>query len=754
MAFIGRLYQRIGEILTPSETGWRGAGIGLWILALCAYGLFVTGLLTPAPTVERALGFAVLTGMVVAVWLGAMAAMALLESLPRGFRRALFLAFTLTFLLAMVMWGASSGALMAGALVLAVSFLFGGLFALIGGQGRLVSAIAAGLGAVALVSAAVLFLIDQDDPNSAYAEYTLEDRTLPLPDPSAPGRYDVLQFSYGSGTDRHRADYGDVATWTSRSVDGSKLLDDWSWARTRYWGFDEKALPVQGRVWAPDGDGPFPLILIVHGNHAMEDYSDPGYAYLGEHLASRGYILVSVDENFLNGSMADTANPMTGGLEEENDARGWMLLEHLVQWREWARDPAHPLAGRVDMDRVGLIGHSRGGEAVAIAAAFNPLSAYPDDVSQAFDYGFNLRGIIAIAPVDGQYKPRDRGTLMEDVNYFVIHGGMDGDVSSFMGMSQYSRAVFSGEADRFKASLYVKDANHGQFNTGWGRLDAPPPFSFLLDTDPIMDGGDQRRIALVYFTAFWDITMNGRNAYRPLFADARRGAQWLPDGVYIANTHSSSDLWLADFEEDLDPSSASLEGAAITGTHLTRWKEAWIDLKWRPLETHGAVLAWNREVEEETASYAVTWPDGAVDLGERSVLRFSLAQAKVKTTPKGWEPDKEDRSDTDEQDAKDEPAPLDWTVIVTDRQGVSASLPLSHDLALYPQVLTYTRRLAFLETDEASEPVMRRYALPLARFAAANPALDPMRITKVTFRFDRSEEGAIILDDLGFSPDF
>ena len=66
---------------------------------------------------------------------------------------------------------------------------------------------------------------------------------------------------------------------------------------------DEKHLPVNARVWYPDGPGPFPLVLIVHGNHDMRKFSDPGYAYLGEHLASRGFILASIDENFLNGDL-------------------------------------------------------------------------------------------------------------------------------------------------------------------------------------------------------------------------------------------------------------------------------------------------------------------------------------------------------------------------------------------------------------------------------------------------------------------
>ena len=50
---------------------------------------------------------------------------------------------------------------------------------------------------------------------------------------------------------------------------------------------------------------------MVHGNHDMEDFSDPGYAYLGELFASRGIIAVSVDENFLNSSYAD----LLGGLQ-------------------------------------------------------------------------------------------------------------------------------------------------------------------------------------------------------------------------------------------------------------------------------------------------------------------------------------------------------------------------------------------------------------------------------------------------------
>ena len=63
----------------------------------------------------------------------------------------------------------------------------------------------------------------------------------------------------------------------------------------------------------PEGEGPFPLTLIVHGNHNMIDYSDEGYGYLGNLLASRGIIVVSVDQNFINGHWSGDFMGKAGG---------------------------------------------------------------------------------------------------------------------------------------------------------------------------------------------------------------------------------------------------------------------------------------------------------------------------------------------------------------------------------------------------------------------------------------------------------
>ncbi len=179
--------------------------------------------------------------------------------------------------------------------------------------------------------------------------------TLELSDPSQTGPHEVGRLRYGSGDDARRVEFGREVDLVTESVDATPLLESWKGPRAKlrdhFWGFGADAMPLNGRVWFPKGEGPFPIVLMVHGNHLMHDFSDAGYAYLGELLASRGFIAVSVDENFLNLSMLRIFSSWG-----ETDARAWILLEHLRVWREWNADPRHPFHGKVDLERVALLG--------------------------------------------------------------------------------------------------------------------------------------------------------------------------------------------------------------------------------------------------------------------------------------------------------------------------------------------------------------------------------------------------------------
>src|SRR5688500_7764641 len=333
----------------------------------------------------------------------------------------------------------------------------------------------------------------------------LAHQAISAPNPGLNGTLSVRTLVYGSGTDKRRSAFRDSVVLKTQTVDGSALVSstlEIAKARTKYWGFDFKKLPINGRVWYPQGDGPFPLVLVVHGNHNMKDFSDPGYAYLGQHLASRGFILVSVDENFINGN-----------LQGENDGRGWMLLEHLRRWRTWNDSSGSPFYRKVDMGNIALMGHSRGGEAVAVAAAFNRLKHYPDDATVKFDYNFPIQSIVAIAPVDGQYRPSEKFQPVRDVSYLVFHGSHDGDVSVFHGLRQYQRVEFTDGRPRFKAAVYVYRANHGQWNSVWNNKDNGPRSARLLDLRGLITPDEQRQFGKVYISAFLDATLKSDKRY-------------------------------------------------------------------------------------------------------------------------------------------------------------------------------------------------------------------------------------------------
>jgi len=750
----------LGRVFTPSAAAWSAAAWALFVL----WGLLAVSFLFSAGVAplswEMALGVAGIYG-VMALASGALLLLVwLLALLKPRYRVALLLSLPPMLLVGLITWGPKGGFIAAPAALIGLSLLFGTAAALARRGAprarRSGAAVFLALGVAMLGLLAYGLLSAPADPNPALAGYHLRGATLALADPGKPGPYPVRTFSYGSGSDRHRPEFAGGVLFRSRAVDGSKLDTKWTglggWVRTQYWGFGPKNFPVQGRVWMPDTQrvgapqGPFPLVLIVHGNHAMESFSDPGYAYLGGLLASQGFIVVSVDENFLNSSAADFVNPFVIRNGEENSARGWLLLEHLAQWRAWTQDPRHPMFGKADMNRIALIGHSRGGEAVATANAFNDLSHDPDDATLPFNYHFKLGAIAAIAPVDGQTKLRDWPTPMRDTNYFVIQGSMDADMTSFMGASQYSRASFSGTVKAFKASVYVTGANHGQFNTTWGRYDYGLPFNLFLDPRPIMDPVAQRQIAAVYLSAFLQATLEGKDGYRPLFEDARNGAGWLPDDFLINNYADSDTRWLANYQEDLDPGTGSAPGVTINGQNLSIWRETYIRLKLAPLGTPVAVLAWDDRVSPRKANYEIDLGANAAPLAQNTDLVFSVSNAGLSSLP-----DRFDLKGKASDERADERRPLDWSIVLTDGKGAEARLPLSHDQLLYPQIKGETRRFSAIDGAPTSEVVLRRYRFALQDFATANPRFDPASLRSVRFDFDRTPRGAIALDDVGLA---
>ena len=603
-------------------------------------------------------------------------------------------------------------------------------------------------------------------PNDAHT--VLSRQLLDAPNPADPGGHSVAALYYGSGSDRRRAEFRDSVSFSTESVDASKLISLGSTARERngYWGFTPKEFPLNGRVWYPEGDGPFPLVLIVHGNHNPRDFSDPGYRYLGELLASRGFILVSVDMNFVNGS-----------IRGENDARGWLLLKHVEAWKNFNEDETNPFFGKVDLENIALIGHSRGGEAVAHAAAFNRLQFYPDDASLTFDFNFNIRSIIAIAPVDGQYLPTGRHVPLQNINYLVFHGSHDGDVTSFHGLRQYNRLRFTDGESRFKAAVYVYRANHGQWNQVWNNRDNGPRSGRILELRGLIPTEEQRRFGEIYISAFLETTLRNDIRYTPLFRDHRVAGDWLPKTMYITRYQHSSFTPIADFEEDIDLTTGTIPGTSLAGQRLRTWRESSLVLRSRNrantsnVQSSQAVwLGWNNEVSGNpdsivpAASYTITLDGSArenFDLSNETMLEFLLAPTTERPgphpRPSASDADSSTRN-TDSGERDEQPSdslpPMNLSVEALDTNGNSARVSLARYGAIRrPLEIRILRRGDLEESrfDDQHEIVLQSYSIPLRDFAAANGEFDPGELAHIRFVFDGPSSGTIVLDDVGFA---
>jgi len=226
-------------------------------------------------------------------------------------------------------------------------------------------------------------------------------------------------------------------------------------------------------------------------------------------LASRGIIAVAVDENFFNYSLLYDVFVFVG-LEDENSARAFVMLEHLSQWHKWNADASHPFYGKADFDNIALIGHSRGGEASALAASFTELRYYPDNGRVVFDYPFRIKSVVAIAPVHQSYNPAGLEVSIENVNYLVLHGGHDMDVSSFMGANMYGRADVPEHG--FKARVWMQHANHGQFNAVWGVNDLPGISNLMTNRKLLMPMEEQQQAAKIFISAFLESTLKKKQS--------------------------------------------------------------------------------------------------------------------------------------------------------------------------------------------------------------------------------------------------
>ena len=122
-----------------------------------------------------------------------------------------------------------------------------------------------------------------------------------------------------------------------------------------------RALPI--RVYLPKSDKPAPVVLFSHGLGGSRD-NNP---YLGNHWAARGYVVVFVQHPGSDESVWKNLPPLQRMAAMKKAASGENFLARnqdipavLDTLTAWNGEKDHPLKGRLDLDHVGMSGHSFG----------------------------------------------------------------------------------------------------------------------------------------------------------------------------------------------------------------------------------------------------------------------------------------------------------------------------------------------------------------------------------------------------------
>ncbi|MFC9695047.1 Calx-beta domain-containing protein [Kribbella sp. NPDC056951] len=504
---------------------------------------------------------------------------------------------------------------------------------------------------------------------------------------------------------------------------------------------------VVGKVYTPVGaTGKRPFVLFLHGRHSYcyggtneqpekpwpcTDGAKPvpsyrGYDGAAKALASSGYQVVSISSN--------AVNAYDGGVYDAGaQARAELILDHLKLWKQWSTAGGGPFGnkyvGKIDLQNIGLMGHSRGGEGVARAAVVNA------------DRGgeFGIRAVLPLAPVDFA-----RSTV-PGVAMSVILPYCDGDVSDLQGQKFYDDTRYSVTGDAAtRSTVTVLGANHNFFNTEWtpGQSEAPSNDDWggegkAAPCDAKYAGRlkakEQQAVGTAYLSGFFRLHLGNEKQFLPLFdgSDARAASAGRAVVRVVSQAPLATRRDVNRFDSALPKgaltgkasavlcSGATLKDArAATPTCLTtdgsgdspHWDSAWFAAR---TPTMAATrLSWR----DKTGVLRVNLP-----AAQRDVRKFAALSFRTAPDPAGA-------------------AKTDLSVRVVDGKGRAVSVPVS-------KVSDALTRLPGPKTFGLPKNLLRSVRIPVSSLKG----IDLKDVRAIELRTDKVAKGTVYLSDLAFS---
>jgi len=276
---------------------------------------------------------------------------------------------------------------------------------------------------------------------------------------------------------------------------------------THDWHDGGRHRPVPAKIYVPrGGQGPWPVIIFSHGLGGSRD----GYEYLGRHWASHGYVSVHVqhigsDTAVWKGkkeplaAMRRAVTDLANAVQRPRDVA--FAIDRLTEMNA----AEGPLKGRLDLERVGMAGHSFG--------AWTTLAVAGQSAGVLGPRLQDKRVTAAIAMSAPPAGPWQRNRAYRHIRIPVLHMTGTLDSSIIRETKPEERRVAFDHTDG--ADQYLVTFEGGDHMVFSGRRWRPAP-----------NEKDARFHDLIRqaTTAFWDAYLKGD-------ASARR---WLAEGGFKA----------------------------------------------------------------------------------------------------------------------------------------------------------------------------------------------------------------------------
>ena len=435
--------------------------------------------------------------------------------------------------------------------------------------------------------------------------------------------------------------------------------------------------------------GAFPLIVVMHGNSSVPT-SYLGYDYLLDHLASHGFIAASIH--------------VPPGVFIETRARA--ILHHLGVMAQKNAQPGL-FQGHVDLARIGIAGHSRGGEAVVRAARINTAESL----------GWHLKCAVSIAPTD-YFHYGDPG-----VPILVIYGANDGDVSGEW--PNRTGFVIYDEAGRPRSHVFVYGATHDRFNSQWAAVEGTVELKLDIapsDIPKLISETDHQNVARGYVAAFMQLHVQGKAEQVDYFTGELRPI--LAGGLQIHTSHQEPGAMQLDNFEQSNPAQNTLGGnvAASLASSPDEASLHTLDAH-SPHVTSGGRLSW----ATAAATYRSTLPAANKDVTGYEVLAFRVTQKYGSLLNAAG-------------------MAQNFRVRLSDSNGKSRAVRVSTFTDIpFPYERGYAIRI---------KSALKSVRIPLSAYAIANLGVEDVdlrNLASVSFEFSATASGEIEVDDIEFS---